>query len=250
MAWNECLTSGKVPAAVVCRFILYWLFSFFFWKNLYWIFWKTYIRKSRAAATYIIKLPKRPVIWATRKRPKFVNFEMLVKWAIWTRFNPRFHGSIAPNRSFHHVKLRPWTAHDLSCYGHFLKTDRIFRIRKNYAKFEIFRHFLRFCGAFFKFGNFDPSSKKAYNLTNNAPFEVAVFGNKSWDSWPLICEIATPNGDQNGRLLCRFCTEFFVFFFFWKIVWIFTYILLRPVLYLLWIQRYTQKTNCRMELSN
>ena len=73
---------------------------------------------------------------------------MLVKWAIWTRFNPRFHGSIAPNRSFHHVKLRPWTAHDLSCYGHFLKTDRIFRIRKKYAKFEIFWLFCVFATHF------------------------------------------------------------------------------------------------------
>ena len=68
--------------------------------------------------------------------------------------------------------------------------------------------------------------KKAYNLTNNAPFEVAVFGNKSWDSWPLICEIATPNGDQNGRLFRSFCTEFF-FFLGGKLS---EKILLRPVL--------------------
>ena len=80
-------------------------------------------------------------------------------------------------------------------------------------EFEKIMQNSRFCGAFFKFGNFDPSSKKAYNLTNNAPFEVAIFGNKSWDSWPLIRESATPDEDRNGRLLCRFCTEFF--FFFW-----------------------------------
>ena len=79
------------------------------------------------------------------------------KSAIRTRFNPRFHGSIAPNRSFHHVKLRPSTAHDLSCYGHFLKTDRIFRIRKKYAKFEIFRHF--FCVFATQFWNSENSTR-------------------------------------------------------------------------------------------
>ena len=166
-------------------------------------------------------------MWATRKPPKFVNFEMLVTWAIWTRFDPRFHGSIAPNRSFHHVKLRPWMAHGLSCYGWTLFENG--SNLSNSKKLYKIRHFLRFCGAFLKFGNFDPSSKKAYNLTNNAPFEVAVFENKRWDSWPLIRESATPNGDQNGRLLCSFCTDFL--FFFGKIIWIFTYILLRPVLY-------------------
>ncbi len=74
--------------------------------------------------------------------------------------------------------------HDLTC--DFSKRVESFEFDKKnlskpkkYAKFEIFLHFLRFCGAFFKFGNFVPSSKKAYNLTHNAPFEVAIFGNKS-----------------------------------------------------------------------
>ena len=79
-------------------------------------------------------------------------FKMLIKWDIRTRVNPRFHGSIASNLSFHSVRSRFQTANYLSFYEHFMKLGRNFSNSKSsHQKRKMCGKKTNFRVGFFKF---------------------------------------------------------------------------------------------------